>query len=50
LLSCKKQITGGRVAGGEQETYECDVLVMGPGCAGLSAAIQMSAQLASWGK
>jgi succinate dehydrogenase/fumarate reductase flavoprotein subunit len=40
------------VAGGEQGACECDVLVMGSGCAGLSATIQMSAQLASvtWGK
>jgi len=35
------------VAGNEHETYECDVLVVGSGCAGLSATIQMSAQLAS---
>lgn len=28
-----------RVAGGEQETYECDALVVGSGCAGLSAAV-----------
>jgi succinate dehydrogenase/fumarate reductase flavoprotein subunit len=35
------------VAGGEQETYECDVLMVGSGCAGLSATIQMPAQLAS---
>jgi hypothetical protein len=48
LLSYKKQITRGRVAGNEQKTYECDALVVGSGCAGLSAAIQMSAQLASW--
>jgi hypothetical protein len=27
LLSYKKQITGGRVAGNEQKTYECDALV-----------------------
>jgi len=47
LLSYKEQITGGRVAGNEHETYECDVLVVGSGCAGLSATIQMSAQLAS---
>ena len=28
-----------RVAGNEQETYECDVLVVGSGCAGMSAAV-----------
>src|ERR1700754_528782 len=28
-----------RVAGNEQETYECDALVVGSGCAGLSAAV-----------
>ena len=27
------------MAGGEQETFECDVLVVGSGCAGLSAAV-----------
>jgi succinate dehydrogenase/fumarate reductase flavoprotein subunit len=27
------------VAGNEQETYECDALVVGSGCAGLSAAV-----------
>lgn len=27
------------MAGGEQETYECDALVVGSGCAGLSAAV-----------
>ena len=27
------------MAGNEQETYECDVLVVGSGCAGLSAAV-----------
>jgi len=27
------------VAGNEQETYECDVLVVGSGCAGMSAAV-----------
>jgi succinate dehydrogenase/fumarate reductase flavoprotein subunit len=28
-----------RVTGGEQETYQCDALVVGSGCAGLSAAV-----------
>src|SRR6187200_387898 len=28
-----------RVAGNEQEIYECDVLVVGSGCAGMSAAV-----------
>jgi succinate dehydrogenase/fumarate reductase flavoprotein subunit len=27
------------VAGGEEETYECDALVVGSGCAGMSAAV-----------
>ena len=27
------------MAGNEQETYECDVLVVGSGCAGMSAAV-----------
>ena len=27
------------MAGNEQEIYECDVLVVGSGCAGLSAAV-----------
>jgi len=27
------------VAGSEQETYECDALVVGSGCAGMSAAV-----------
>ena len=28
-----------RVAGNEQETYECDVLVVGSGASGMSAAV-----------
>jgi succinate dehydrogenase/fumarate reductase flavoprotein subunit len=35
----KKQDEADRVAGTEQETYECDALVVGSGCAGLSAAV-----------
>ena len=27
------------MAGNEQETYECDALVVGSGCAGMSAAV-----------
>ena len=27
------------MAGSEQETYECDALVVGSGCAGMSAAV-----------
>ena len=39
-MSNPEQADGGdRVAGGEQETFECDVLVVGSGCAGLSAAV-----------
>ena len=34
----EEQAGAGRVAG-EQETYECDVLVVGSGCAGMSAAV-----------
>ena len=37
-LSCQGQIAADHVAGGE-EIYECDALVVGSGCAGLSAAV-----------
>ena len=38
-MPAKKSSRADRVAGNEQETYECDVLVVGSGCAGMSAAV-----------
>src|ERR1700704_2705721 len=35
----KRKIRADRVATSEQETYECDALVVGSGCAGMSAAV-----------
>src|SRR5260370_4221620 len=35
----KRKVRADRVAQSEQETYECDALVVGSGAAGMSAAI-----------